>query len=797
MKTLLNLRIALKNVLRKDHESILSLIGLAISFASICFIFLYVSFQLGYDAHNKNSDRIYRISGDIIATENTMTHAVLGPLMAPALKDAFPGVESFVRLFPIHQTNILEVKSERYPIEEAYAADPSVFDVFTLKLIYGNKKDALNDPNDIVINESLSKKMFGDANPVGESLKRDGQLLTISGVIEDSPKNAHHKLNVLFSTANIWRSMEGLTKEQKSEGYWMPSAYHFILMKQGAEIRSIAENFSSFYDKYMADFGKVINVKFNPVFIPLKDLHFSANMSYDYPKGNSSYIYLLILTGFFILLIASINYSNLLTSQNIVQSKNTGIKKIVGASNAHIYRQLFANSMVFITISFMSGYLIYLISLPYVSKWTNFNAFVSDPVKVLPTMVVVLIVLVIITSLIPFLSLINKKGIDLIKPRNNKDIKIGNIRFGRFTTIIQYTFSVILIISSIVVTRQIYFMVHSDMGFDKDDILVVNISKGISENPGNIQVFKEALLKNTMISSVSNSTNIPGEVLGSSHIQFTKDGEMVTKIVNTMGIDYDYIQAMGMKMLKGRSFDKDMDDGKNRSLIVNEAFIDFCGLDENIVGNTIDGGTVIGILKNVSFNSLHNPTEPLVFYLQEQPQGYLNIKLNTKNIPETIAALETSWNKFFGEIPLEWQFLDVRIKMMYAEDQQVNFLVKSFTVISIILSVMGLLNLSSIIIKRKIKEIGIRKVNGARSSDVVLLLGKEFITWVILSFTLAVPVSWYVMFRWLENFAFKVPLSWWIFVIAGVLAMVIAMLTVGWHSWRAASRNPVDALKYE
>lgn len=693
----LSIKIAFKNLLNRKNPSLLSILGLAIAFTSLFYIYSYVSFELNYDSFHKNTKRIYRISGDIVAVENTMTHAVLGPLMGPKLKEEFPAIEEFTRLFPTRKSILLKTEDNQFTIEEAYTADQSIFDVFTLNFIYGDKKSALSNPNEIVINQSLSLKIFGDKNPIGQTLKKENKLLTVTGVITDSPENAHHKLNILFSMGDWWKNLEGISNLQISEAYWMPSAYLFILLKPKTKIEDITDNFEIFYQTHMAKFGKVINAKFDLIPIPLKDLHFSRHMSYDYPKGNITYTYLLILVGIFILLIATINYSNLLISQNITQQKSIRIKTIMGASNLSLYIQSLLNSLVIILTSILLALFIFSITLPQLKLLAEINTSIFSISKIISLSLILLIITGFISSVIPFLNQLSKTRIRL------SQFQLGNIKFGKISTIVQYALSIVLIMSVIIITRQLNFLLNSDMGFNKEDVIILKLNNSISSQA--INSYKDELLKNPFVTNISYSTKVPGDVLESFAFQINRDGQEVTKIVNSMGIDYDYIPLMGMKLKEGRNFQKRFGDDDNRRVIINEALIDFCGLSGKITGTQIGNTTVVGVVRDVSFNSLHSATEPIMFFLKQESNGFLNIKLNTaKNINEAVNAIQALWKDFFKDDPFNIQFLDNRVKMMYAEDQKKNTLVKIFTLISIFISLMGLFNLSSIITKRKTKE---------------------------------------------------------------------------------------------
>ena len=788
-------RTAIKNVFNRSNSSAISLLGLTIAFVSIFYIYSYVSYELSYDTKYKNADRIYRISGEIVASENTMTHAILGPLMGQGLKDEFPEVEEFARLSSFRQAIFLENNKEKFKIEEAYIADHSVFDMFSLEFVYGDTSKALVAPDQVVINQSLSEKIFGKINPVGKILKQNNRALTIQGVIKDSPTNVHHKLNVLFSKPDF--DVSSLDPMSHSEGFWMPSAYTFIRLKPKCNISAITGNFGAFYTKYMATFGTQINSKFNLIAIPMKDLHFSRYMSYDFPKGNKSYTYILVYVGLFIFLIAFFNYGNLLVFQSISNSKNIGIKKIIGASRLSLYFQFLVGSVLFVSVSVVLALILFRLSLPYSKIITSITP--SELVKgngILLVSVLLIALTSFISSLVPFFNQYKKQGLSLITTENSTKITIKGLRFGKSVAVAQFALSVILIIASIAITKQLRFLVDSDMGFDKNNVVLVNLPNE-NINLQQVNSLKAELEKSKLVARTAVSSHVPGEVLASLAFQIDKEGQKVTKIVNHMRIDYDYIPLMGMELKAGRNFDVQHTTDEKQSIVVNQAFVDFCGLDDSILDTGIAGVKVIGILKDVCFNSLHTQAEPVLFDLNDRSNGYLNVKLSTPNINQAINSIKKTWESFFPEAPFEYHFLDQRVAMLYENDSKKNILVQLFAIVSILISAMGFLNLASIISKQKTKEIGIRKVNGAKISEILILLNRDFVKWVAIAFVIATPIAWYAIHKWLENFAYKTSLSWWIFALAGLLALGIALLTVSWQSWKAATRNPVEALRYE
>lgn len=787
--------IAVKNVVSKTNTSIFSLLGLTIAILSIFYIFSYVSFELDYDSQHKKADRIYRISGEIVASENTMTHAKLGPLMGPGLKDEYPEVETFTRLTPFQQDVFLKNNEEKFKVEEAYMADHSVFDIFSLEFVCGNKEKALVAPDQIVINQSLSQKIFGDANPVGKTLKYNNNVLTIIGVIKDSKENAHHKLNVLFSQAAF--NSADLNPIKQSEGYWMPSTYTFILLKPGCDISTITENFEPFFTKYMATFGQLLNADFNPIASPLRDLHFSKHMSYDNPKGNKSYTTILIFVALFIYLIALLNYGNLIVFQSITNSKSIAIKKIFGASRFTIFLQFLINSLLFVASSIIIAWFAFKLTLPYSESITGLSPEeFYNANRIILLSVLILFITAFSTSLIPFINQYGKQALSRLNSKNTNLIKIKGLRFSKYASVVQFSLSILLIIASITITKQLHFLIHQDMGFDKNNVVLVNLPKE-QTTLSKATAFKDELESSPLILNTAISSHAPGEILGSINFQLDRDGKTVTKIVNSMQIDYDYIPLMGMEFKEGRNYNPAYKTDLKQSIIVNEAFVDYCGFTDDILNTQINTVNVIGVLKNASFNSLHTQTEPVLFMLNDESKGYVNVKLKTSNSKEAISFIKKSWTSFFPEVPFEYHFLDQRIEMLYENDQKKNMLMKLFTLVSIIISSMGFLILASNIGTQKTKEIGIRKVNGATTAEIINMLNKNFVKWITIAFIFACPIAYYAMNRWLQNFAYKIALSWSIFALSGLLALLIALITISWQTFKAARQNPVESLRSE
>ncbi len=787
---------SIKNVIRGKKYSLITILGLSLSLVTLFHIYSFVNYETHFDTYHKKANRIYRINGDIVAAENTMTHALVGPLLGPGLKEEFPGVESFARLVPFRQSILLERDNKKYEIEEAYTVDSTVFDIFTLHFIYGSSTNALRNPNEIIINQSLSQKIFGDRNPVGETISLDNTDIKIMGVIQDSPQNVHHKLNVLFSLDDRWNNLDGIPDAQLSEGYWMPSVYTFILLKPNAKIESITNNFKPFYEKNMALFGNSIHATFNMSPVSLGDLHISKHISYDYPKGNATYTYIFSLIGIFILIAAFFNYSNLLIYHLNSESKSIMIKGILGAKPIFIFTQFLVQSSVIILAAILIALPLYLLSIPFVAQLTNIHYPSIIQQDTFITAGILFITLSFISSFIPYF--LHKK----VKPthqlnKSNQGLR-GLNKAGSVSVIAQFSVSIVLLTVTFFMSRQIDSLIQQDMGFDHDNVLLLKLDNVPDKDNTTYDALKTELLKIPSVSMAAFSNKVPGEIMGSVHFQIKKENKAVSKVVNSMTVGYDYLPLMNMKLKYGRNFNRSYSTDDTLSIIVNEALVDFCGLNGDITGTKIEGITVIGIVKDFCFNSLRNDVEPVVFYINKKETSYLNIKLDANaKLKDAITSIKSEWKTFYSNTPCKIEFMDNRIKMLYKDDQTKKTLIQLFMLVTYIISIMGLFNLSVLMATKRTKEIGVRKVNGAHIIEIIKLLNLNFVKWITTSFVIAIPVSWYIVHRWLETFALKINMSWWVFAITGLATILIAILAVSWQSWKAATRNPVESLRYE
>ncbi|MFW5820148.1 MAG: ABC transporter permease, partial [Bacteroidota bacterium] len=653
-----------------------------------------------------------------------------------------------------------------------------------------------------VTSENTAKKYFGKTDAVGEKFEINQLEYTITAVIEDLPPNVHHRLDILLSIQSMGPKAAEMFNAEFSENYWRPSCFHFIMLGENNSIEEIEKGFPAFFNAHMDEFGKRLNATFGLILTPLPDVHFTSGYSYDYPKGSRSYIYLFIAAGIFIFFIATLNYTSLFSSSLTARVRSLGIYKINGAIGQQVYKLLISESIIVILASVLIS--IFLI--------TAFNTYTNELIVQAPLTTLIssrnfiwflLIILgfLAMAFIIPIILRANRNPVNLIKGEN---VRMHGKKFpivGRGSVILQFSLSVILIISSLIITRQVRYMLSADVGYNSDNILQIKMHFPQTP-PEKIVTFKQELLKSPLVRKAAFSSNIPGEPLGTVYFDLDKGGTKESRIISLIGIDKDYISLMEMKLSQGRNFNPDISTNNNRVIILNEAGVEFLGLGDSIAGTILPFNDeinieIIGVTESGKYNPLHEESKPIAFHPDISNRGYMNVKLNTSDLHSAIEYIETVYNEFFEDFPFQATFMDETVENMYREDINQSKLLGLFTVLSIILANIGLFGLVSLMSRKKTKEIGIRKVNGAQSWQIVLRLNRELLLWVFIAVIIATPFTIYLMDLWLKNFASRVEFRWWIIPVGGIVILLTALLTTSWITFRAANKNPVETLRYE
>lgn len=798
---------AIRNTRKNGFHSLINIIGLSLGILSAIFILLYIQDELSYDKHHEKHERIFRLESDFTINNKHDKFAVTAIPLAPALKIEFPEVEDFVR-FAGDQDVLLKYEGKEFYEDRLFFTDSSIFNVFTHKFIYGSPEQALTDPNTMVLTESLSKKFFGDENPINKVIKTgDDMNFKITAVIEDVPSNSHLKFSGLFSVSTL-AEIYGRERFNSFEPgtFWNITPYSYILLKENSDISSIHEKFPEFYDKYMAEVGDQINASFKLMATPLADVHLTSKFSGDEPTGNIVYVYIFGFVAIFILIIASINYMNMATARSFDRAREVGIRKVVGAYRTQLIRQFIGESILLSVFALIIAIIFVIILLPVFNDLADKNmsfSILSNP-RIFLYAIGISLLIGIISGSYPAFYLSSFRPVRVLKGTIISGRKNGTLR--KILVIFQFVLSIIMIIGIIMVSKQLNYFRNKDLGFDKENIILTQVQDTSFRKK--IPVFKEELLQNPAITSVSSSTGLPGYVRSIVVMRVEKENKMQEYALNFVMVDYDYIDLLNLEIVEGRNFDEKMGTDVEQAVIINETAAKKLGWAEDPLGKKIDFGVdldgsalrntkVIGVIKDFNYISLHNPIEPLCLFLTDRPRYYLAIKYESDNIQSVLDFIKEKWDSFGANRTFDYTIFENRLDEMYTAEIKLGKIFLYFTILCIFIALLGLFGLSSFTSEQRTKEIGIRKTFGASVNSIVLMLFREFAYLVIIAFIIAVPVSYFAIDNWLQNFAYSVKIGWLPFAIGGILAFVIAILTVSYHSVRAATSNPVDAIKWE
>jgi putative ABC transport system permease protein len=800
---------AIRNLSRNKFYAFLNILGLSLGLAAAVFIMLYVRDELTFDKFNEKHERVYRIESNYNISNRHDQFAIVPVPMGPAFKLEFPEVETFTRLTDVGNTPFRYGDKEYYE-EGFYFADSTVFDVFTLNFVQGTPATALNEPFSIVLTEKTAKKYFGSQNPMGEMiLSGSGRSYQVTGVIEDLPGNTHLKYDALLSVitlqelfgADNFNSMEPLA-------FWNIGVYTFVLLNKGATMESIVEKFPAFYDKYMKPIGDQINASFEIRYTPLAKTHFVNDLATDLPTGNLAYVYIFSAVAFFILLLATINYMNMATARSANRAREVGMRKVSGAYRSQIVAQFLSESVFMAFIALLIALMLVFILLPDFNqlsgKSLTFSIF-TQPGIILFILFITLVVGVVSGSY-PSFYLSSFQPLTVLKGKVSKAGKSSGI-LRKVLVVIQFFIAIVMIIGTIVVSDQLRFLRNTDLGFDKDGLLVMEMQDSTFRSKA--ESFRNELLRNPDILAATNSTGVPGQINWIQVMRVEREDEMKEMALILAQVDYDFLGTMGMEIVKGRSFDKNMGTDKTEAVIINETGVKTLGWDDDPIGKKIQYGfdlqgdpgrimKVIGVVKDFHFRSLHNKIEPIILFISPEPRYYTTVKIAEGKEKETIPFIEEKWNAFNAGRPFDYRFVSQILENQYEGEQKIGLIFNLTTAITIFIALLGLLGLSSFVAEQRTREIGVRKILGASVNGILRLLYREFVVLMLVAFIMAVPIAWWRLDIWLsDSFIYHTELNWIYFVLSGLVAFAVGMLTISYYIIKAANSNPVDAVKYE
>jgi len=779
------IKIALRNIKRYSVHSILNISGMAIGLACAILILLWVQDEWSYDRHFENADDIYRViekqnspSGEVTLFAPTLS------AVAPALKNEYPEI---IRSSRIMHTPLTLKKGDEFIEETVVAVDKDFLKMFNIRFVRGDINTALNDPHNIVITEETAHKYFGNEDALGKTVPSRGFLVTVTGVVKPLPHNSHIRFDFLIST-DFFVQPGAHINDWEDRG----RSYSYVELKKGTDSKLVDQKIQNFIKAHIKGSEAEIFLQ------NIKKIHLYSSRKYSYDvsgHGDITYVAIMGLIAFFILLIACINFMNLSTAQSVQRAREIGVRKVAGANKQKIIAQFLGESLLIVFVATIIAMILVELLLP------GYNTLVGKELDVdyhrvglYTGLISIVLFCGLLAGSYPAFYLSSLNPSDIIKGVINKDP--GNAKFRRMLVIFQFTLSIVLIVCTLIIGNQLNYMQNKKLGYNKDNIgyfmfpirpgdpKLEALKKELSNNPDILSVTKGYSPIN--LEATSGGYNWAGK----------KPGDDV--LFHRLDTDEDYAKTFQLELKDGRFFSSDYPTD-NTAAVINEKAVEAMGL-KNPVGEVLTTSrgaklTIIGVLKDFHIQSLHFKIEPLI--MKKGESNNLIVKMKPDHIPATVESINKTFKSFNPGLPLDFHFLDVDFDNLYRTEQRMSKIFGYFSVLAIIISCLGLIGLSLFMTELRTKEIGIRKVNGAKSLEIFSLVSKEYIVWVLISILIASPVAWYAMHRWLENFAYKTELSWWIFALTGLLALGIALLTVSWQSLKAATRNPVEALRYE
>ena len=795
--------IAFRTIRKDKTYSAINILGLTIGITCSLFLLMYILDELSYDRYHKNADNIYRIVTTIKEPDNAFTWAVAQIPMADELRDNYPEVNNVVRFNGLGKT-LFKHNEKEFNETDFYQADSTVFEMFSYTFLAGDEKTALDYPFSIVLSEKIAKKYFGDvASSIGQSLQTingEGKAedYKVTGVIGDVPLNSHFRFEALISNnpnpnnQGNWGNFGVFTYIQLPEGYDLSKMYVSLdtIIKQKV-------------DPIFEQFGITIKYELQKI----TDIHLHSKIQDEAEAGGDiSYIYIFSAVAAFMLIIACINYMNLATARSANRSKEVGIRKVMGSQRYQLLAQFITESIVIAFLALAISLILIYALLPAFNTLSNKQlpfSYILQP-TVLFSLIGIMLFIGIVGGSYPAFYLSGFNPVQVLKGK--LATKGGNVIFRKVLVVIQFSISIFMLISTLVVFNQLQYMRNKDLGFEKEHVVRLNLNE--RELRDKVQVIIDALKQTPEVVGIGMANSSPGEGVSKNLMKVEEnDGKLSDRGVDLFSADFDFVKTMGMKIVKGRDFSRDIISDTTYAVLVNEAMVVRMAWKDPIGKKFIfQGGPngqqiekrVVGVIQDYHQNSLYDAIEPLMILLDKR-NNYVFVRTIEGDVRQSLATIENTWKKVFPSFPFEYDFLDQDFNSQYKADEKRSQIFTAFSGLTIFIACLGLLGLTAFTTQQRTKEIGIRKVIGANINSLVFLVSKEFFFLVSIGTVLALPFAWYVTNSWLQKFAYRIDLKgeWPTFILSALLAFAITLITVGYHVIRAASANPVTALRDE
>ncbi len=783
---------AWRGLWKTKTNTAINITGLAVGMTAAILIFLWVQNEMNFDSSHKDADNVYRLTTNL--KQNNWVWESSPLLLAEAAKKEVPEIDNTARLFDGNWA-VFNINNNLTYEKTCAFVDDSWFDIFQYDFIAGNAAGFMNDANSIILTASQAKKYFGNRNPMRTVIRVDSMNYVVKGIVKDAPANSSFQYTSFIPLANLLKDPDRRANDEQ----WQNANYiSFVKVKQASNTVAVSKKISAVFAKNSGDKETTISL------VGLKDMHFENEIqSSVFIHGNKKTVYIFTVLAVLLLLIACINYVNLNTAKASLRAKEVSVRKIAGASRSHLFYQFIAEALLVSGIALLLTLVVIHFSLPVFNTVTSkhFELPLSS-FSVWKVIGITLMTALLLNSIYPALVLSSFQPLNVFKGATMLKVKGSYFRKG--LVIVQFSFSVMLIVGTIIIYRQMQFIQQTDAGYNRSQVLSFPIPPNASYKDKEllIQEIKQDLLSQSSIQSVSianqSIVNIGSYSTGSADWE-GHDTTFNPKIAQ-LSTDADFANTLQLQMKEGRWFQQGNEADKN-NVVLNEAAVKELNLQQPLVGKRFKfkgkTGEVIGVVKDFKYKSMHDKTGPLIAFQNPNWFRVFAVRTAPGNTQQAVAALQNTWKKFLPGSPLEYEFLDEAFNNLYKEDLQVSSLIFAFALIAIAISCLGLFGLAAFTAAQRSKEIGIRKVLGASIAGITQLLTKDFLKLVIVAIIIASPVALWAMNYWLQGFAYRINVSWWMFALAGLIAVGIALITIGWQAIKAAISNPVKSLRTE
>lgn len=792
--------IVIRLLLRYKGYSLINVLGLAIGIAGCVLMVLYVYDEFSFDQYHQNKDRIYRLAVSETAQGRLDVWAKSPAAWGPALAQEYPEIEEITRIRPPASSWLIRYGEKRFYEDNFVFADSTVFEIFTIPLVQGNAHTALTEPHSVVLSASMAQKYFGDENPIGKVITGDDKYeFSVTGIMRDLPDNSHFRFDFLASFASL--APNGLYGEPSTMQNHYISLFTYILLRKGAVPEDLERKLPGFLDKQLSGRLETLGIVMTPFLQPLTEIHLHSNLIGEFePNSKIMYVYMFSILSGFVLLIACVNFMNLSTARSARRAQEIGIRKVLGVKRNQLISQFMGESILYSLIALIVAMGLVHLFLPQFNHLSGKTLAINyNSTWLVPTLISIAIVTGIVAGGYPSFVLSSFRPVAVLTGALKAGASHSSLR--KMLIIFQFVVSIVMFVGTGVVLDQLNYMQDKNLGFDEDNVVVVRLPdpEAVQRYPA----FKNAVVQYPEVIDVSSASSVPGYDTDLSVIQPEGFQEDQRVSVRTIWADFDYIETLGIEVKSGRSFSSDRPSDTN-AILINEAAVSAFGWDDPI-GKTFrypgprgfsPPFEINGVIADFHNQSLHQPIEPLMIMASPWSYTYVVVRLDGNDESRGLEILKDQWGRTYPEHPaMDFTFLDENLDQLYDTEQRLGSVFIAGATLSILIACLGLLGLSSFMAEQRIKEIGVRKVVGASIANIVLLLSKDLTMLILVAFVIGAPISYFGLQAWLEDFAYRIEMDVWVFLLSGFVVLIVAWLTNGYQAIKAATANPVDSLQ--